>query len=89
MKVGDKVFVYQDGKMHRQGTGVVLRQHNGHHLIISLEYEGQTEVVKVRKLKRSRKWGGGIRYGGWSENIPIFSPWFLVIKDDYLKGVKP
>jgi len=89
MKRGDKVFVCHDGKWGRRIVGVVIKQHNGHHITVQFEMEkGIPIVTKFRKepaIHYKRNCGcffymkRPAHYSGWA-NIDYFSPWFAVYK---------
>jgi hypothetical protein len=86
MKFGNKVFVCHDGKWSRRVVGTVVRQHNGHHITVTFDFDGKTQTGKFVKKNpiRYQKRDGCItfmkrpkRYEGWLD-IDYFCPWFAV-----------
>lgn len=63
MKVGQEVAVCYDGKYGRRVKGVVIKQHNGHHITVRFEpWAGDDDnkpvEVKFRRGHNNRHWEG-------------------------------
>ncbi len=85
MKVGKKVAVCHDGKISRGVEGVVVKQHNGHHITVKFTIAGQTITQKFRRDTVTR-WRSGMTYCGWADSH-LFCPWFRVVPRKRFKSV--